>query len=572
MKNKQTETKLASDIALPRYLIAGVLCLAVISLICARASAQNLFAVDAAKGNYGNIDEFTPNGVRSVFASGLTHPLALAFDSGGNLFVADGGNENAGSGAVYKFTPAGVRTTFALGLSNPAGLAFDSAGNLFVAEFGEIGGGPGTGRIYKFTPNGVRSTFASGLFEPEGLAFGRAGNLFVAVVGGVYKFTPTGLRTTFASGLTSPFALAFDSGGNLFVGDGGDPYDYPPVAGAVYKFTPTGLRSTIVSDVGGGLAIDSTDNLFVGESHREQRTLVGSILKITPSGARTTFASRSVGAMAFQRNLAPTPPPTPTLVNISTRGSVETGSGVTIGGFIITGTDSKQVVVRGLSPTLAQFNVSGVLADPFLSLVDGSGNVLWNNDNWKDSQQAGIQATGLAPPNDLESAILRTLQPGNYTAVLSGKNGSTGVGLVEVYDTSTGGSAELTNVSTRGFVGTGDNVLIAGFISSGGNGSTQVVVRGLGPTLTQFGVSGALADPVVTLVDGNGMVVKTNDNWKNTQQAAILATALAPPNDLESAMVATVAAGNYTAILSGKNGATGVGLVEVYKVAVAIDQ
>jgi hypothetical protein len=276
--------------------------------------------------------------------------------------------------------------------------------------------------------------------------------------------------------------------------------------------------------------------------------------------------------MAFQRNLAPTPPPTPTLVNISTRGSVETGSGVTIGGFIITGTDSKQVVVRGLSPTLTQFRVSGVLADPFLSLVDGSGNVLWNNDNWKDSQQAGIQATGLAPPNDLESAILRTLQPGNYTAVLSGKNGSTGVGLVEVYDTSTGGSAELTNVSTRGFVGTGDNVLIAGFISSGGNGSTQVVVRGLGPTLTQFGVSGALADPVVTLVDGNGMVVKTNDNWKNTQQAAILATALAPPNDLESAMVATVAAGNYTAILSGKNGATGVGLVEVYKVAVAIDQ
>jgi hypothetical protein len=159
------------------------------------------------------------------------------------------------------------------------------------------------------------------------------------------------------------------------------------------------------------------------------------------------------------------------------------------------------------------------------------------------------------------------LQPGNYTAVLSGKNGTTGVGLVELYDISGGASTELTNVSSRGFVGTGDNVLIAGFISSGGNGSTQVVVRGLGPTLTQFGVSGALADPVVTLVDGNGMVVKTNDNWKNTQQAAILATALAPPNDLESAMVATVAA-----ILSGKNGATGVGLVEVYKVAVAIDQ
>ena len=301
MKNKQTETKSRCGLGLTRHLIGGVLCLAVISLICSSASAQNLFAVDAVQGNYGNIDEFTPNGVRSVFASGLTSPFAMAFDSGGNLFVADGGDENAGSGAVYKFTPAGVRTTFALGLSNPAGLAFDSAGNLFVAEFGEINGGPGTGRIYKFTPNGVRTTFASGLFEPQGLAFDRAGNLFVAAGGTVSKFTPTGVHTAFASGLTHPFALAFDSGGNLFVADGGDPWDYPPVPGGVYKFTPTGLRSTIFSDMSGGLAIDSADNLFVG--------LAGSILKITPSGVRTTFASRSVGAMAFQRNLAPNPAP-----------------------------------------------------------------------------------------------------------------------------------------------------------------------------------------------------------------------------------------------------------------------
>ena len=174
---------------------------------------------------------------------------------------------------------------------------------------------------------------------------------------------------------------------------------------------------------------------------------------------------------------------------------------------------------------------------------------------------------GLAAPNDLESGILQILQPGNYTAILSGKNGTTGVGLVELYDTSSGTSAELTNVSTRGFVGTGDNVLIAGFIANGGNGSTQVLVRGLGPTLAQpqFGVSGALADPVVTLVNGNGNVVQTNNNWKdNTQQAAISATGKAPPNDLEAAIFAPVAAGNYTAILSGMGG-TGIGLVEVYK-------
>src|SRR5205814_4697154 len=210
-------------------------------------------------------------------------------------------------------------------------------------------------------------------------------------------------------------------------------------------------------------------------------------------------------------------PVTTNISNFSTRASVQTGQGVSIAGFIVGGTGSKSVVVRGLGSTLAQppFNVQGVLADPTLQLFDSGGHPFWFNDNWKDTQQTQIQATGLAPPNDLESGTLQILQPGNYTAILSGKNGTTGVGLVELYDISPGTSAELTNVSTRGFVGTGDNVLIAGFIS---NGSTQVVVRGLGPTLAQpqFGVSGTLADPVVTLVDGNGNAVQTNDNWKNT--------------------------------------------------------
>jgi WD40 repeat protein len=258
--------------------------------------------------------------------------------------------------------------------------------------------------------------------------------------------------------------------------------------------------------------------------------------------------------------------PVSRLYNFSTRASVQTGQGITIAGFIIAGTGSKSVVVRGLGSTLAPppFNVPGVLADPTLQLFDGGGHPFWFNDNWKDTQETQIQSTGLAASNDLESAILQILQPGNYTAILSGKNGSTGVGLVEVYDTDTGASAELTNVSTRGFVGTGDNVLIAGFIASD---STEVVVRGLGPTLAQpqFGVSGALADPVVTLVDGNGNVVQTNDNWKNTDQAAISATGKAPPNDLEAAIFAPVSAGNYTAILSGNGGGTGIGLVEVYR-------
>ena len=157
------------------------------------------------------------------------------------------------------------------------------------------------------------------------------------------------------------------------------------------------------------------------------------------------------------------------------------------------------------------------------------------------------------------------MQPGNYTAILAGNDGGTGIGVVEVYDLATNVFADLTNVSTRGFVGTGQAVLIDGFITGGGNGFAQVVVRGLGPSLTQFGVTGFLANPVLTLVDSNGNRT-INNNWKDKQRAAIQATGLAPPNNLESAIFVTVPPGNYTAILSGDGGGTGIGLVEIYKV------
>jgi hypothetical protein len=249
------------------------------------------------------------------------------------------------------------------------------------------------------------------------------------------------------------------------------------------------------------------------------------------------------------------------ITNISTRASVQTGQEVTIGGFIITGTVPKQVLVRGLGPTLSQFGVSNFLLDPILDLHNSTSSIV-TNDDWQTAANADQIPQNLRPSDARESAILATLQPGSYTVILSGKNDTGGVGLLEVYDISSGASAELTNVSSRGFVGTGDNVMIGGFIVSG---TTQVVVRGLGPTLTQFGLSGTLADPVVTLVNQNGNVVQSNDNWKNTQQAEISATGKAPSNDLEAAILAPVSAGNYTAILSGNGGGTGIGLVEVYK-------
>ena len=254
------------------------------------------------------------------------------------------------------------------------------------------------------------------------------------------------------------------------------------------------------------------------------------------------------------------------LINISTRLLVMTGDNIAIGGFIITGPDSKKVLIRGLGPSLTQFNVPNALQDPTLELHNGTGSIITTNDNWKDTQQTLIEATGLAPSDDRESAILITLQPGSYTVFEAGKNGTTGIGLVEVYDLDTAANAKLTNISTRGFVQTGDNLMIGGFILGAAGEPGSVVIRAMGPSLIPFGVANALGDPTLALYDGNGMLIASNDNWKDTQQTAIQNTGLQPASDLESAIFATLPVANYTAIVAGKNGSTGVALVEVYSV------
>jgi len=258
-------------------------------------------------------------------------------------------------------------------------------------------------------------------------------------------------------------------------------------------------------------------------------------------------------------------PANASLVNISTRLLIQTGGKVGIGGFIITGTDAKKVLIRGLGPTLTSFGVPNALQDPVLELHDSTGAVVVGNDNWKIPQATAIAATGLAPGNDHESAMLLSLQPGSYTVIESGKNGTSGVGLIELYDVDAGANAHLSNISTRGFVQTGANVMIGGFIVSGASGSVNLVVRALGPSLAQFGVPNPLADPRLGLYDGNGTLIMWNDNWKDSQQAAIQNSGFQPPNNLDSAILVTLPTGNYTAIVSGKNGGTGVGLVEVYR-------
>jgi hypothetical protein len=258
------------------------------------------------------------------------------------------------------------------------------------------------------------------------------------------------------------------------------------------------------------------------------------------------------------------------LTNISTRLRVLTGDNVLIGGLFISGTDAKKVVLRAIGPSLANppFNLTGVLADPTIEVHDGTGAIIGTNDNWKDSQQAEIAATGLAPTNDLESAILLTLPaPGSYTAIVRGSGGGTGVGLVEAYDVDLAANSKLVNISTRGFVDTGDNVMIGGFVVGGAGGPAKVVIRAIGPSLfTQFQIQGALADPTLTVFNDQGTQIGQNDNWKDTQQSDIEATTLQPTNDLESAIVATLAKGSYTAIVRGVNSGTGVGLIEVFNV------
>jgi hypothetical protein len=300
-------------------------------------------------------------------------------------------------------------------------------------------------------------------------------------------------------------------------------------------------------------------------------------LSFSPKASTQTF-SNSVATEAAA-------PATVQLFNISTRLPVKTGDGVGIGGFSILQAfpqplaidpqvsalvppgepPGKSILVRALGPSLTSAGVApaSVLQDPTLELYDSSGNLLVANDNWRTSQQADIQDSGLAPTDDREAALIAALPAGQYTTVVRGVGGTTGIALVEAYDLDGDPGRPLVNVSTRGKVETAQNVLIGGLIAQGA-GTVRFLFRGLGPELTAKGVTGALADPSLQLFDANGNALAANDNWKDTQQQEIAATGIAPTDDRESAILATLPAGAYTVVLSGKNNTSGIGLVEVY--------
>jgi hypothetical protein len=542
-----------------RVLIAG---LAVACFSHAAFAQTNLFVGALKQGvvlEFSSADDVIFN--ESTF-TGLAGPETMVFDSSGNLFVSNGSAKT-----IKKVTPSGVKTTFASDVDID-GMAFDAFGNLFVSQKSQdLDAGEGV--ILQFAPDGSRRVFASGLSNPQGLAFDSAGNLYVAVPSRnvILKFAPDGRQTTFASGISKPHRLAFDAFGFLWVTD--------PGAEALYAITPSGvviLVDTSVDDPEltglNDLAFDEAGNLFL--------TAGKSVVEID-STLTTLFTVASVPGGAGGIAVEP-----PLATNLSTRVFVQAsngaattsgqetalvpGSGSAIAGFIISGSSPKQVLIRGLGPSLSEFQVANALQDPTLDLHDSKGNLIASNDDWQTAANAGQIPVSLQPSDSRESAILATLQPGSFTAVLRGKNGTSGVGLVEINDRSNGVASKLANVSTRGLVGTGDNVMIGGLILNGGVGRRMTLIRALGPTLGQppFNIAGTLTNPTLMLVDANGSVVASNDDWKSSKEGEIQATGLAPPNDKEAAILTTLPPGSFTAIVSGKNGETGIALVDVF--------
>ncbi len=334
-------------------------------------------------------------------------------DHEGNLYLAD-----STANTIIKIAPDGTNVTFATGLNAPEDLALDASGNLFVAD-------SGTNSVIKIASDGTQTTFATGLQSPKGLAFDATGNLFVSNAGAdtIVKIAPDGTKTAFVSaGLNSPGGIAFDANGNLLVADTG--------SNTIVKVAPDGTTSTLVStglNAPTDVAVDGLGNLLVADSGSN------SILKVAPDGTITTVASPLVGPQYIAQASS-----VHQLLNLSTRGFVETGDHVLIGGFIVRGTPTGDlgqttVVVRAIGPSLAAAGVSDPLMDPIIELYDGAGTLITTNDNWKDSQQAEIEATGLAPSDDREAAIEAFLTDGSYTAIVRGSGRSTGVALVEAY-------------------------------------------------------------------------------------------------------------------------------------------
>lgn len=322
------------------------------------------------------------------------------------------------------------------------------------------------------------------------------------------------------------------------------------------------IQRVFLHEMGHALGLDHPDS-----AGQDVLAIMNSVVSDLDQLAADDIAGIQFLYGAPQPSSTPTPSPGPfgpsRLINISTRMAVGTGNNVMIAGFIIQGSDAEQVVLRAIGPSLGASGISGAIQDPQIELYDSAGSLLSSNDNWQASpDSAEIIDSGLAPSDPREAAIVATLPPGNYTAIVSGVNNETGIGLVESYALDTNAS-HAANISTRGRVAPGEEVLIGGFII-GGQTTKKIIVRALGPSLLGSGLT-VLADPMVELHGSDGQLIATNGDWGSGGQASeIASTGLQPDNPKESALIVTIPSGNYTAIVQGENGGAGIALVEIY--------
>ncbi len=566
--------------------------------------SQNFLGVTPYGGanNSGTIFEATTAGVVTTlfdFAAvpELINPLTLVRATDGAFYGFCQGTEFV-PGAVFRYEPGGSATVvFTFDMEGPPhsliagsdgflygtmGLAFNPAGGVFrLSTAGDLT------VIHEF-----HQTFAG---VPRLTYESADGNFY----GNQTLPTPSIFRINPAGDFSEVVPLRFtqDLYGDIIEDQAGDLIATAHLSDAVQRVTKEGVVTTLhnfyqpMEGRGPLRIIEMAEGNFIGITSAGGEGDGGTIYEMSPEGGFVVLHHFNVavdgwapsdlvahpdgnfyGLTQFGPGIAQgiffsvTPPdpavlPTPAFLNVSTRAQVGDGDAQLINGLIVSGAMPKKVLLRAIGPSLAAAGLPGTLVDPILELHAPDGTVL-SNDNWADAQAAEIEATGLAPTDGLESAILATLAPGAYTAVMRGQDAGTGTGLVEAYDLDVPIASQLVNTSARGFVGTGDEVMIDGIISSGGN--VRMLIRAIGPGLTAQGVSGALQDTTLDLYDRDGALIASNDNWRETQEAEIEATTLAPGDEREAAILANLLAGSFTAIMSGKDGTTGVALIETY--------
>jgi sugar lactone lactonase YvrE len=551
------------------------------------SGAVSTLAGDPGPGGSGYVD-----GVGS--AAKFLYPRGLCCDSAGNLYVADMGNS-----LIRKVTPEGKVTTAAgifagndrvdgpalqAKFSGPSGVAMDAAGNVFIAD-------TFNNAVRRLSPDGMVTTYANPggaywqtIVRPRGIALSADGKMYVTSISSVMQVNPDGTARQIAGGsvrgamdgtgsearFAEPDGIAIDKSGNIYVAD--------TLNSAIRKITPAGVVSTI-----GGLLSETYDleNPDTGELYNTASGYVdgpGSLaLFFSPTGLVVDPTGQlyvvEKGNAAVRRGLAIWTTRTSRLVNLSVRSRAGAEDKTLIMGFVVQGSSSKPVLVRGLGPALTGLGVTGALADPVLRFYDSTGKKLLENNDWGGSLEIrdSFSRLGASPlaAQSKDAAISALLQPGVYTAHLTSSGAEGGVALVECYDADDNMANRLANVSARSEVLTGENILIAGFVISGSEPKT-VLIRGLGPTLVTAGVAGALADPVLSVFDSIGIKLDENDDWAGTPllSAAFVATgagALVSPSSKDAALLVTLQPGAYTAQVSGAGGTTGVGLVEIFE-------